>query len=224
MGWGGRLVGACIAGVPKYIGIDTNRNLEAPYKNMCEQLKKLSPCTDAQLLFVDALTVDYSAFEYDMVFTSPPYYNKEIYGQGYGQGYEPLGQGYEPLGQGYEPLGQGYEPLGQGYEPLGQGFSQGFKQCIKDKCTNKKDRTEDEWNEQFYLPLFKKTWANLKVGGHYCLNVPSQLYDKICEPLLGPAQEQMELKKFARTLPDRDTARKNVGQKYKEFIYIWIKK
>jgi hypothetical protein len=42
-------------------------------------------------------------------------------------------------------------------------------------------------------------------------------------PLLGAANEQIELKKFARTLPDRDTARKNVGQKYKEYIYVWMK-
>ena len=171
MGWGGRLVGACISGVKKYIGIDNNMNLKDPYKKMCEQLTNLSPNTEAQLLFTDALTVDYSGLEYDMVFTSPPYYNKEIYG--------------------------------------------------KDKPIFK---SEEEWDTQFYLPLFKKTWENLQVGGHYCLNVPAALYDKICVPLLGVANEKMELKKFARTLPDRDTARKNVGQKYKEFIYIWIKK
>jgi hypothetical protein len=171
MGWGGRLVGACIAGVKKYIGIDSNMNLVEPYKNMCEQLTKLSPNTEARLLFKDALTVDYDKFEYDMVFTSPPYYNKELYN-------------------------------------------------VKDG-TNV--LTEEEWDAQFYLPLFKKTWTSLKMGGNFCLNVPAPLYDKICVPLLGEANEQIELKKFARTLPERDTARKNVGQKYKEYIYVWMK-
>ena len=171
MGWGGRLVGACIAGVKKYIGIDSNMNLVEPYKNMCEQLTKLSPNTEAHLLFKDARTVDYDKFQYDMVFTSPPYYNKELYGD------------------------------------LDAGGV----------------LTEEEWDDQFYLPLFKKTWTSLKMGGHFCLNVPAPLYDKICVPLLGEANEQIEIKKFARTLPDRDTARKNVGQKYKEYIYVWLK-
>lgn len=169
MGWGGRLVGACVSNVPKYIGVDYNENLSIPYQNMQSQLKSLSN-TESVLMFTDCLTVDYDSLTYDMVFTSPPYYNKEIYGG---------------------------------------------------KTTHK---TEEEWNKMFYTPILKKTWNGLAQGGHFCLNIPAILYYKVCLPLFGPAMETMEMKKFARTLPtNRETQRKNVGQKYKEHIYVWKK-
>jgi len=79
MGWGGRLVGAAALDIPKYIGIDLNKNLEKPYREMEKTLKELGTSTDIKLIFQDALKVDYSKLDYDMVFTSPPYYNKEIY-------------------------------------------------------------------------------------------------------------------------------------------------
>ena len=89
-GWGGRLVGACAAGVPNYTGIDCNVNLKEPYLNMIDILNELTnnqssdhgqkgTPTKIQLLFQDALLVDYSKIVYDMVFTSPPYYNIELY-------------------------------------------------------------------------------------------------------------------------------------------------
>jgi len=169
MGWGGRLVGAALLNVSKYIGIDYNGNLEEPYKKMCEYLKP-STTTDIDLRFQDALSVDYSSLDYDMVFTSPPYYNKEVYG---------------------------------------------------DKKTYK---TNDEWDEKFYKPIFKSTWEGLKKDGYYCLNIPNKIYEKICVPLFGEANELIELKKYARILPKHETKQFNVGQKYKEFIYIWHKK
>lgn len=170
MGWGGRLLGACILNVPKYIGIDSNSNLEQPYKKMCETLKNASTKTEIELRFQDALTVDYSTLDYDMVFTSPPYYNKEIYGS---------------------------------------------------KETPYK--TNDEWDDKFYKPIFRVTWDNLKKGGYYCLNIPQCIYEKICVPLFGEANELIELKKYSRILPKRETKQFNVGQKYKEYIYIWKK-
>lgn len=169
MGWGGRLVGACVSKVPKYIGLDSNTNLRAPYEKMREQLLLHASGTDIQLHFMDSREVDYSQLNYDMVFTSPPYYNKELYGN-----------------------------------------DQTFQ-------------TEEEWNTTFYIPLFTKTWESLPCGGVYCLNVPERLYTNICVPLFGESTENIELKKFSRTLPKRDTARKNVGQKYKEQIYVWRK-
>jgi len=177
MGWGGRLVGAAILNVPKYIGIDYNENLKEPYEKMCGFLKNdktlkttsTVTTTEIELYFQDALSIDYSKLEYDMVFTSPPYYNKEIYG---------------------------------------------------DKKTYE---TKDEWNTKFYKPVFKKVWEGLKPGGHFCLNIPQCIYDDICVPLIGEAKELIELKKYARCLPKRETKQFNVGQKYKEYIYIWKK-
>ena len=81
MGWGGRLVGACALDVPKYIGIDNNRNLEIPYRKMIDFLANKTK-TNIELFFQDALTVDYSKLNYDVVLTSPPYYNIEIYRTG----------------------------------------------------------------------------------------------------------------------------------------------
>jgi site-specific DNA-adenine methylase len=79
MGWGGRLVGACALNIPKYVGIDSNKNLEQPYSLMKTFLNKHST-TEIDLRFQDALEVDYSAIQYDLVLTSPPYYNIETYG------------------------------------------------------------------------------------------------------------------------------------------------
>jgi len=78
MGWGGRLVGACALDLPKYIGIDMNKKLERPYMDLSVFLQKTTK-TKIELFFQDALTVDYSKLDYDMVFTSPPYYNIEVY-------------------------------------------------------------------------------------------------------------------------------------------------
>jgi hypothetical protein len=78
MGWGGRLVGACALDVPKYIGIDANANLKTPYSQLTSFLQPQTK-TDMTLLFQDALKVDYTQWKYDMVFTSPPYYNVEKY-------------------------------------------------------------------------------------------------------------------------------------------------
>jgi hypothetical protein len=79
MGWGGRLVGAAACDVPNYIGIDMNTDLEKPYEDMIAFLREDNSGTKISVMFQDALTVDYSLLEYDMVFTSPPYYNREIY-------------------------------------------------------------------------------------------------------------------------------------------------
>jgi hypothetical protein len=158
MGWGGRLVGACALNVPKYIGIDSNRNLKTPYNKMCKFLKKHST-TDIELYFRDALTVDYSKLDYDLVLTSPPYYNIELY----------------------------------------------------DGANNQK--TKEEWDEQFYKPIFEKTYKHLSLGGHYCLNIPEEVFDTVAVKILGKPREKIPLPKSQRS----------AGEKYHEFIYVWKK-
>ena len=78
MGWGGRLVGACALNIPHYIGIDNNLNLREPYDEMTKFLSKHST-TKIEVFWGDCITFDYSKIEYDMVLTSPPYYNIEEY-------------------------------------------------------------------------------------------------------------------------------------------------
>lgn len=77
-GWGGRLVGACVLNVPRYIGIDINKNLEPCYQKMCNFLHDKTT-TEISMYYQDAITIDYSSLEYDMVFTSPPYFFLEKY-------------------------------------------------------------------------------------------------------------------------------------------------
>jgi len=173
MGWGGRLLGAVALDIQKYVGIDSNTNLAKPYSKMIENFKNIK--TDIDLRFQNSLEIDYSSLDYDMVFTSPPFYNKEIYRQTTSSAEIPY-------------------------------------------------KSKEEWDEKFYIPIFSTTWEHLKPGGHYCLNVPEYLYEKICIPIFGEAMEQIELKKYSRCLPKKDSQKQtNVGQKYKEYIYVWIK-
>ena len=72
MGWGGRMIGAIVIPDLKYIGFDTNTDLIKPYKQMVKDLKISKR---VKLFFKDSSKSDFSKFDYDMVFTSPPYYN-----------------------------------------------------------------------------------------------------------------------------------------------------
>jgi 16S rRNA G966 N2-methylase RsmD len=157
MGWGGRLIGACALDIDHYIGIDNNMRLKTPYENMVKMLKPLSK-TKIDLYFEDALKVDYSKLKYDMVLTSPPYYNTEIY-------------------------------------------------------ANTIDLTKEKWNTEFYAPLFEKTFKHLQPGGHYCLNISKEIYDKVGKSVLGACKMKIPMKKFKRT----------TGKPYEEYIYVWIK-
>ena len=158
MGWGGRLIGATALNISKYTGIDLNSELKKPYNEMVKTLKPLTE-TSINLIFKDALKVDYSKIDYDLVLTSPPYYNTEIY-----------------------------------------------------KGTKKLDK--ENWNNNFYKPLFTMTFKNLKQGGHYCLNVPKEVYENVCIGVLGDADEFLPLPKALRT----------TEEKYKEYIYVWKRK
>jgi len=157
MGWGGRLVGACALNVIKYIGVDNNTNLKTPYNKLSSFLKKHST-TDIQLFFQDALTMDYSKLDYDLVLTSPPYYNIETYGK-------------------------------------------------------QKQISKDQWNNDFYIPIFEKTFKYLKKGGYYCLNIPIEVYETCAIKVLGKSHTKIPLPKVKRT----------AEEKYHEFIYVWYK-
>lgn len=76
-GFGGRLVAAMIQNI-NYIGVDLNIDLKPGYNKIREDLGNLSE-SNVEILFQDALSVDFSNKHYDMVFTSPPYENIEIY-------------------------------------------------------------------------------------------------------------------------------------------------
>jgi len=72
-GWGGAAVAASALNIPHYIGIEININLKEPYEKMVEYLKTKST-SKIEIIFENALNIDYNKFYYDLVFTSPPYY------------------------------------------------------------------------------------------------------------------------------------------------------
>jgi hypothetical protein len=157
MGWGGRVVGACALDIPKYIGVDYNKNLKVPYGHFTKFLKKHSK-TEIELHFQDALTVDYSKMNYDMVLTSPPYYNIETYG-------------------------------------------------------GNVEKTKEIWDTEFYIPMFERTFKHLKKGGHYCLNIPKDVYKNVALKVLGKPTTKIPLVK----------SRRFKYEDYHEFIYVWHK-
>lgn len=75
-GWGGRLLGAMSLDID-YIGIDSNRQLKEPYRRMISDFPSKS---DVKMFYTRSENFDYSKLpEYDMIFTSPPYFDLEIY-------------------------------------------------------------------------------------------------------------------------------------------------
>jgi tRNA1(Val) A37 N6-methylase TrmN6 len=72
-GWGGAAVAASALNIPNYIGIEINDNLKEPYEKLCVFLSNKSK-TNIEMYFENALNIDYSKLNYDLVFTSPPYY------------------------------------------------------------------------------------------------------------------------------------------------------
>jgi 16S rRNA G966 N2-methylase RsmD len=76
-GFGGRLVGAMMKNI-NYIGFDLNKDLEQGYLSLIKDFREKTT-SKIDLLFQDSNTIDYSKYKYDMVFTSPPYENIEIY-------------------------------------------------------------------------------------------------------------------------------------------------
>ena len=155
-GWGGAAVAAAALKLDKYIGIEINDNLEEPYGKLVTYLKRKSPTT-IEMIFEDALKIDYNNLVYDFVFTSPPYY-----------------------------------------------FIQKYE-------NNPKYASKKEMDEQFYIPIFTKTYNGLQKGGHYIINVCKEVYDNVLVKLFGEAHISYPYKKSKRQ------------NNYNEIVYIWIK-
>ena len=82
-GWGGRCLAAISLGVP-YIGIDANTNLKKSYERMIKMYagagtNHTNNGSKVKMIFSPAEKVDFSKFEYDLIFTSPPYFTLEKY-------------------------------------------------------------------------------------------------------------------------------------------------
>jgi len=77
-GWGGRLVGYLLSNAEEYTGYDVSPEMNAGTLSIYETLK---PYADkkATLLVGSVEKTNYKNNYYDLVFTSPPYYNREKY-------------------------------------------------------------------------------------------------------------------------------------------------
>ena len=157
-GWGGAVVAAALMNVPRFVGIEINSSLVEPYSHLMDFLEtRENMTTDFEIMFRDALTVDYSVLKYDLVFTSPPYY-------------------------------------------FIQRYENNVEYCNK--------RVMDKL---FYIPLFKKVYDGLSLGGNFVLNINAEIYENVCIDLFGEAQEVYHYKKSRRQ------------NDYKEMIYAWKK-
>ena len=92
-GWGGRMLGAMSLGI-NYTGIDTNINMKEAYWNMMSigdpwsqskgdsldvHLALYNGKYKMEMIWKSCFDVDFSVGDYDLVLTSPPYDNMEIY-------------------------------------------------------------------------------------------------------------------------------------------------
>lgn len=87
-GWGDRLFSAAVSG-RKYIGLDPNANNRRIYKDIITELgdpaKQRVITTGAEYLDnqdLERVMADLSISKFDQIFTSPPYYDYEIYSAG----------------------------------------------------------------------------------------------------------------------------------------------
>jgi tRNA1(Val) A37 N6-methylase TrmN6 len=78
-GYCGRLLGFYTSNAESYVGIDPN--VKVPYQKIINEIRKIDP-KDKQITILNecAEDVDYSKLgPFDFIFTSPPYFNIEIY-------------------------------------------------------------------------------------------------------------------------------------------------
>lgn len=78
-------------------------------------------------------------------------------------------------------------------------------------ANNVKYSSKKEMNDNFYRPLFQKTYNGLQNGGHYIINICREVYMNVLRELLGDAHETFPLKKSKRQ------------NDYTEMVYVWKK-
>jgi len=75
-GWGDRLIGSLAKGVDHYVGTDPNTKLAPKYQEMINMLKSN---TEAHMICAPFEEAELPNLPYDLVCTSPPYFDLEVY-------------------------------------------------------------------------------------------------------------------------------------------------
>jgi len=78
-GWGDRLCGFYASNAKEYIGIDPNLDVHEGYLKQIDFYKNIIDDKTTTFISKPSEDVDFDFGEYDMVFTSPPYFNIEKY-------------------------------------------------------------------------------------------------------------------------------------------------
>jgi tRNA1(Val) A37 N6-methylase TrmN6 len=81
-GWGDRLLGSLLANVDLYLGVDPNKCLHSNYNNIINLLKPLTKNSKGEYILIDSgfEDIDLSNYSFfDLVYTSPPYFDYEKY-------------------------------------------------------------------------------------------------------------------------------------------------
>jgi len=78
-GWGDRLLSAIGHGAELYVGVDPNENLKNSYNNIISSLVEPSKQNNFSVITDGFETADIPQNDYDLVFTSPPFFDLEVY-------------------------------------------------------------------------------------------------------------------------------------------------
>jgi hypothetical protein len=82
-GWGDRLIGSLAAGVDLYYGCDPNSCLHKGYQQIIDLLRPYSPNPKAQITIncapFESHTIPEELGQFDLMYTSPPYFDYEDY-------------------------------------------------------------------------------------------------------------------------------------------------
>lgn len=125
-GWGGRLVGALLARVRKYTGVDPCELTSRGVEKIKEAFLPYSQTQEVTIVRKCFEETDFKHSSFDFAITSPPYFDVEQY--------------------------------------------------LGEEQSHKRYSNFDLWCDKFYRPLIEKTYAYLKKGGVFCLQVGSQSY------------------------------------------------
>jgi 16S rRNA G966 N2-methylase RsmD len=77
-GWGDRMIAAAASNAKVYHGVDPNKDLKDPYNKLIEQLKEVSK-TRVRVFNAPFEDIEIKPESYDLVLTSPPFFNVETY-------------------------------------------------------------------------------------------------------------------------------------------------
>lgn len=72
--------------------------------------------------------------------------------------------------------------------------------------------TKEQYDTDFYEPLFLQVFSGLQRSGHMCLHTPERVARRI-EGLIGPPSEVIELPPLKQRFADQ--------KPHKEYIYVW---